>query len=99
MSSESSTDTGQPADRDSYKWVALSNTTLAALLGSINASSVLLALPVIFRGIEINPLAPAVILLYLRHAISTVRRCIWLDSIAIAGFGATSQIEHARLLR
>ena len=41
-----------------YKWIALSNTTLSMLLGFINITSVLLALPVIFRGIGINPLAP-----------------------------------------
>jgi EmrB/QacA subfamily drug resistance transporter len=41
-----------------YKWVALSNTTLAILLAFINVSSILLALPVIFRGIGIDPLAP-----------------------------------------
>lgn len=41
-----------------YKWIALSNTTLSGLLGFLNATSVILALPVIFRGININPLAP-----------------------------------------
>jgi MFS family permease len=41
-----------------YKWIALSNTTLAMLLGFVNMTSVLLALPVIFRGIGIDPLAP-----------------------------------------
>src|SRR3984885_10035475 len=41
-----------------YKWVALSNTTLGALLASINASIVLISLPAIFRGIGLNPLAP-----------------------------------------
>ena len=40
-----------------YKWVALSNTTLGALLASINASIVLISLPAIFRGIGLNPLA------------------------------------------
>jgi EmrB/QacA subfamily drug resistance transporter len=40
-----------------YKWIALSNTTLSMLLAFLNMSSVLLALPVIFRGIGINPLA------------------------------------------
>jgi EmrB/QacA subfamily drug resistance transporter len=40
-----------------YKWVALSNTTLSMLLAFINSSSVLLALPVIFRGLGVNPLA------------------------------------------
>src|ERR1700751_10480 len=42
----------------SYKWVVLSNTTLGALLASINASIVLISLPAIFRGIGLNPLAP-----------------------------------------
>jgi MFS family permease len=41
-----------------YKWVALSNTTLGALLASINISIVLIALPDIFRGIGVDPLQP-----------------------------------------
>jgi len=41
-----------------YKWVALSNTTLGVLLAMINASILLIALPDIFRGIHIDPLAP-----------------------------------------
>ena len=40
------------------KWVALSNTTLGALLASINASIMLIALPDVFRGIGVNPLQP-----------------------------------------
>lgn len=42
-----------------YKWVALSNTTLGMLMASINATSLIIALPVIFRGIKINPLSPS----------------------------------------
>jgi MFS family permease len=45
-------------DRDRYKWVALSNTTLATLIATIDLSVVLIALPDIFRGIHINPLQP-----------------------------------------
>ena len=41
-----------------YKWVALSNTTLGALMATIDASIVLIALPAIFNGLGINPLAP-----------------------------------------
>jgi MFS family permease len=41
-----------------YKWVALSNTTLGMLLATINTSILLIALPDIFRGIRIDPLAP-----------------------------------------
>src|SRR4051794_8733540 len=41
-----------------YKWVALTNTTLGMLIATINASILLIALPDIFRGIGIDPLAP-----------------------------------------
>ena len=41
-----------------YKWIVLSCTTLGLLMAMINASSVLIALPAIFRGIHLNPLDP-----------------------------------------
>ena len=41
-----------------YKWIALSNTTLAGFLVTLDASCVMIALPAIFRGINLNPLAP-----------------------------------------
>jgi MFS family permease len=47
----------RPASLD-YKWVALTNTTLGMLMATINASILLIALPDIFRGIQIDPLAP-----------------------------------------
>jgi len=40
-----------------YRWVVLSNTTLAMLLATLNMSSVLIAMPAIFRGIHLDPLA------------------------------------------
>jgi MFS family permease len=40
-----------------YKWVALSNTTLGMLAATVNASIVIIALPAIFRGIDLNPLS------------------------------------------
>ena len=43
---------------DSYKWIALSNTTLGMLIATINSSIVLIALPDIFKGIHLNPLEP-----------------------------------------
>jgi MFS family permease len=42
-----------------YKWIALSNTTLGMLIATVNATSILIAMPVIFRGIKVNPLDPA----------------------------------------
>jgi MFS family permease len=41
-----------------YKWVALSNTTLGMLAATVNASIVIISLPAIFRGIQLNPLTP-----------------------------------------
>ena len=41
-----------------YKWIALSNTTLGAFMAALDSSIVLIALPAIFKGIGIDPLAP-----------------------------------------
>ena len=38
-----------------YKWTVLTNTTLGGLLASIDGSILLIALPVVFRGLGVNP--------------------------------------------
>lgn len=43
-------------DHPKYKWVALSNTTLGMLMATINSSIVIISLPAIFKGINLNPL-------------------------------------------
>ena len=43
---------------DGYKWVALSNTTMAVFMSALDGSIVIIALPAIFRGINLDPLAP-----------------------------------------
>jgi len=43
---------------NAYKWVALSNTTLAMTMATIDASIVIIAMPAIFRGINLDPLTP-----------------------------------------
>jgi MFS family permease len=49
-----------PTERaDRYKWVALSNATLAVLLATLDGSITIIAMPDIFRGIHLNPLDPA----------------------------------------
>src|ERR1700749_3249794 len=53
-----------PAERgarhdDRYKWIALSNTTLAVLLATLDGSITLIAMPAIFRGIHLDPLQPS----------------------------------------
>ena len=50
-----------PADRtggEGYRWVALANTTAAVFMSALDGSIVLIALPPIFRGIGLDPLAP-----------------------------------------
>jgi MFS family permease len=44
---------------DSYKWIALSNTTLAILLATLDVSITIIAMPTIFRGIRLDPLVPS----------------------------------------
>ncbi|HSR86098.1 MAG TPA: MFS transporter [Streptosporangiaceae bacterium] len=43
---------------DKYKWIALSNTTLSMTMATIDGSIVIIAMPAIFRGIHLSPLAP-----------------------------------------
>ena len=42
-----------------YKWIALSNTTLGILMVTINQSILLISLPDLLRGINLNPLVPS----------------------------------------
>ncbi len=58
MTSATSSATTDEADPH-YKWIALSNTTLGMLIATINSSIVLIALPDIFKGINLNPLEPS----------------------------------------
>ena len=45
-------------DHPHYRWVALSNTTLGVLMATINSSIVIISLPAIFRGLDLDPLDP-----------------------------------------
>src|SRR4051812_4415988 len=48
----------RPGD-DRYKWIALSNATLAVLLATLDGSITIIAMPDIFRGIHLDPLVPS----------------------------------------
>ena len=50
-------DAGQRSS--SYKWTALSNTTLGVFMASVDSSIVIISLPAIFRGIHLDPLQPS----------------------------------------
>lgn len=39
-----------------YKWIALSNTTLGAMMAAIDSSILIISLPAIFNGLGVNPL-------------------------------------------
>jgi MFS family permease len=53
----SRTDTLEPTRRIPYKWIVLTNTTLGVLMAATASSSLLIALPDIFRGLNLEPLA------------------------------------------
>ena len=44
--------------RPAYQWVALSNTTLAMVMATVDGSIVIVSMPAIFRGINLDPLSP-----------------------------------------
>src|ERR1700684_960053 len=50
---------GADARGKNYKWIALSNTTLGIMMLTITQSILLISLPALFRGINLNPLVPS----------------------------------------
>ena len=46
----------KPPKPDSYAWIALANTTAAIFMTSLDGSVVIIALPAIFKGINLDPL-------------------------------------------
>src|SRR2546428_9908396 len=44
---------------DRYKWTALSNTRHGVLMATLDSSIVIISLPAIFRGINLDPLQPS----------------------------------------
>jgi hypothetical protein len=53
------TDQLETDTRDNYRRVALTNTTAAVFMSALDGSIVIISLPAIFRGIHLDPLAPA----------------------------------------
>lgn len=49
----------RPPRPDRYKWTALINTTAGVALATIDITIIVVAMPNIFRGIHLNPLAPS----------------------------------------
>ena len=61
-----------------YKWIAFSNVVLASLMGAIDGSIVLISLPAIFRGINIDPLTSFQYLLWILMGYSVVTAALLL---------------------
>jgi MFS family permease len=47
------------SEAERYQRVALANTTMAVFMSSLDGMIILIALPAIFNGIHLDPLAPA----------------------------------------
>ena len=62
---ENAPDNSPPKPGIHYKWVALSNTTIATFMATVNGSIILISLPAIFNGININPLTSFQYLLWM----------------------------------
>src|ERR1700689_2442724 len=60
MGASTTTTTAKPVapKPDRYAWIALANTTAAIFMASLDGSVVIIALPAIFRGINLDPLSP-----------------------------------------
>ncbi|AWR96905.1 MFS transporter [Acidianus sulfidivorans JP7] len=69
-----------------YKWIALSNTSLGIFIGFMNANIVLISLPAIFRGININPFDSFQYLLWILFGYSIV------SAILVVNVGRISDI-------
>ncbi|TVZ04793.1 MFS transporter [Trebonia kvetii] len=50
-------DRPRPPKPDAYAWTALANTTAAIFMASLDGSVVIIALPAIFKGINLDPLS------------------------------------------
>ncbi|HEY0248112.1 MAG TPA: MFS transporter [Gryllotalpicola sp.] len=71
---------------DRYRWVALTNTTMAVFMSSLDGSIVLISLPAIFNGIHLDPLAPSNIV-YLLWMIMGYRLVQSVLVVAVGKFG------------
>ncbi|HWQ71256.1 MAG TPA: MFS transporter [Desulfitobacteriaceae bacterium] len=77
-----------------YKWIALSNTSLGVFMATLNANIIMISLPAVFRGIQIDPMAPGgtAYLLWLMMGYSVVTATL------LVSFGRISDIfGRARL--
>ena len=56
---------GEPTAPVRDKWIALSNTTIAMFMAAVNGSIILISLPAIFNGINLDPLTSFQYLLWI----------------------------------
>ena len=73
---------------DRYRWVALTNTTASMFMATLDGSIVIIALPAIFRGIGLDPLAPGSIV-YLLWMIMGYRL---VQAVAVVSLGRSADM-------
>src|ERR1700688_4143025 len=56
-SAEAGAQRPKPPKPDAYAWTALANTTAAIFMAALDGSVVIIALPAIFKGINLDPLS------------------------------------------
>lgn len=63
-----------------YKWIALTNTTAGSVMAMLDGSIVIIAMPAIFRGLDLDPLSPTKIgyLLLSLDPLSGGHGAVWL---------------------
>jgi MFS family permease len=66
-----------------YKWVALTNTTLAVFMSALDGSIVIISMPAIFRGIHLDPLAPGNI----RYLLWMIMGYLLVQAVFVASLG------------
>ena len=73
---------------DRYKWIALSNTTLAVFMSALDGTIVIISLPAIFRGIHLDPLAPGNIV----YLLWMIMGYLLVQAVTVVTFGRLGDI-------
>ena len=96
---EPAPDNNPPKPDIHYKWVALSNTTIATFMATVNGSIILISLPAIFNGISINPLTSFQYLLWMLMGYGVVTATLLLFLTPDMGDAGALEMIFFRLLQ
>ncbi len=82
-----------------YKWVVLSNTTIGGLMASINGTILLISIPVIFRGLGVDPFQASsfAILIWLLLGYGVVTAVLLVNAGRLADIYGRARVYHLGL--